>query len=62
MKKNPENPEEVFQFGKPIYGAEPEKIPDSFYSRHEKMMSILSEKYNCEIDELIPIVNLIKSN
>lgn len=58
---DPDNPEERFQYSFPNEGSLPENIPNSFYSRQEKMLSTIAEKYSWEIDELTPFVNLIKS-
>ena len=61
MILNPTNPEERFQYSFPNYKSLPEKIPDSFSSRQEKMLSTIAGKYSWEIEELTPFVNLIKS-
>ena len=39
----------------------PVKVPNIFFNRHENMLNQLAKKYNCEIDDLTPIVNLILS-
>ena len=59
-KKNPNNPEERFQNAHPK-GRTGAKIPDSFFVKHEKMLAEIAEKYSCDTEELIPVVNLIKS-
>ena len=40
----------------------PLEIPDEFYNRHELLLSRLATKCECDIDELIPVVNLMRSN
>ena len=60
-KIEPQNQEESIQNGMPPFGAVAIPISASYYPRHELMLSKLSAKYNCEIEQLSPIVNVIKS-
>ena len=36
-------------------------VPDKFYDTHESLLRELSERYNCNIDDLTPIINLIRA-
>lgn len=60
-KLDPENQESEIQLGCPKKEAEAVSIPNRFYSRHEGMLSRLSSKYNCDVEDLTPVVNLIRS-
>ena len=57
----PSDQEAAIELGYPGFESIGEKIPDSFYSRHELMLSKLALKYDCEITDLLPVINLIKS-
>nr|ANV79213.1 hypothetical protein [uncultured Candidatus Thalassoarchaea sp.] len=53
--------ETIISASRPSKNALPEAIPNSFYDRHERMLGELANKYKCQIDDLKPIVSLIKS-
>ena len=60
-KINPTDQEAASELGYPGLESIGEKIPDSFYSKHELMLSKLALKYDCGITDLLPVINLIKS-
>jgi len=60
-KINPDDQESATELGYPGFDSNAIKVPDSFYDRHELMLSKLAVKYGCEITDLVPIINLIKS-
>lgn len=56
-----DNQEDEINLAYPLEDDLPVKIPNVFFNRHENMLNQLAKKYNCEIDDLTPIVNLILS-
>ena len=37
----------------------PTKIPKIFFRKHESLLRELALKYNCELEDLTPVINLI---
>lgn len=42
----------------PPYGTQPQKLSSTFFNTHEALLHELAKKYNCEVEELTPVVNL----
>ena len=60
-EENFEDQESKISASCPPENVNPMEIPDSFYDRHERMLGELANKYNCEVDDLTPVVSLIRS-
>tara|TARA_B100001250_G_C19805460_1_gene793092 strand:- start:31 stop:3201 length:3171 start_codon:yes stop_codon:yes gene_type:complete len=56
-----EDQEESIGQGRPHSDAIPLPVPNSFYTEHEVMLSRLTKEYRCEIEDLTPVVNLVRS-
>ena len=56
-----EDQEESIGLGRPHSDAIPIPIPNSFYTEHEVMLSRLAKEYRCDIEDLTPVVNLVRS-
>ena len=62
LKIEAEDQEEMIVHGYPDPSVEPKRIEDSFFVKHEVMLVKLAEKYDCEPEDLTPIISLSKTS